>query len=466
MRERILSGPILKTMLTLGWPVMVTNSMQALYNLIDAFWLGRVSTEAVSAPSMAWPVLFFTISVAIGFQFAGTALVAQHTGAGDRERADKMGTQLFSFLLLVSLAMGLGGYAAAPGILRLMNTPPDVFPLALQYLRIVSLGLPLMYGAFAFMGLLMGVGDTRTPMYLIGASVLANAVLDPLLIFGWGPFPELGVAGAAWATVSSRGVAAVVGVWLLSSGRVKVRLRAKHIVPRWASIRQIVRVGAPNVVDQAGTSLGFVIVMGLVASFGTVAVAAYGVGNRLINLLNVAIWGASTSLLTMVGQNLGADQVGRAEDIARRGIRATVLTLVVLAGLTVLLRAPLYRMFVPDPEVVAEGSRFLLLFGFSIPFFGLFASASAVFRGSGHTLPPMVFSLLRLWAFRIGLSWALGYHAGWGTAGLWAGMALSNVLGGVGLYAWLMRGTWRRKVISSAPPPRPQEAAVGDRPHR
>ncbi|MFO8034096.1 MAG: MATE family efflux transporter [Candidatus Bipolaricaulota bacterium] len=466
MRTEILTGPILKTMLTLGWPVMVTNSMQALYNLIDAFWLGRVSTEAVSAPSMAWPVLFFTISVAIGFQFAGTTLVAQHTGAGERERADKMGTQVFSFLFLVSLAMGLGGYGAAATILRLMNTPAVVFPLALQYLQIVSLGLPLMYGAFAFMGLLMGVGDTRTPMYLIGASVVANAVLDPLLIFGWGPFPELGVAGAAWATVSSRGLAALVGVWLLSSGRVGVRLRAKHIIPRWSSIRQILRVGTPNVVDQAGTSLGFVILMSLVAGFGTVAVAAYGVGNRLINLLNVAIMGASSSLLTMVGQNLGADQSERAEDIAHRGIRATTLTLVVLALLMVLLRTPLYRLFVPDPEVVAEGGRFLLLFSFSVPFFGLFAAASAVFRGSGHTVPPMVFSLLRLWAFRIGLAWVLGYIVGWGTSGLWTGMALSNVLGGVGLYGWLRRGTWKRKVIRSTPPPQPREAAAAGRDHR
>lgn len=463
MRQAILSGPILKTMLLLGWPVMVTNSMQALYNLIDAFWLGRVSTEAVSAPSMAWPVLFFTISVAVGFQFAGTALVAQHTGAGDRERADEIGTQLFSFLVLVSLVMGIGGYAAAPHILRLMNTPDEVIPLALQYLQIVSLGLPVMYGSFAFMGLLMGIGDTRTPMYLIGASVMANAVLDPLLIFGWGPFPELGVAGAAWATVISRGIAAVVGVWLLSTGRVGVRLRAQHVVPRWSSIRQIVRVGTPNIVDQAGTSLGFVILMGLVAGFGTVAVAAYGVGNRLINLLNVAIWGASTSLMTMVGQNLGADQTARAEDIARRGIRATVVTLLGLAALTILLRAPLYQLFVPDPEVVAEGSHFLLLFSLSVPFFGMFAGSSAVFRGSGHTVPPMVFALVRLWGLRILLSWLLAYSVGWGTTGLWAGMGLSNVFGGLGLFAWMKRGTWKSKIIAKTRTAQPHPAATGGR---
>jgi len=447
LRERILGGPILKTMVLLGWPVMVTNSLQALYNLVDAFWLGRVSTEAVSAPSMAWPVLFLTMSVAIGFQFAGIALVAQHTGAGERERADEAGTQLYSFLFLVAVALGALGYGLAPLVLRAMNTPTDVLPLAVSYLRIVTAGMPLMYGSFAFMGLLMGIGDTRTPMYLIGGSVLLNAVFDPVLIFGWGPFPEMGVAGAAWATVITRGLAAGIGFWMLARGRVGIHLRARYAMPRLRWIHQIVRVGLPNVIDQAGTSLGFVILMSLVAGFGTVAVAAYGVGNRLTNLLNVAIMGATSSLLTMVGQNLGADQVDRAELIAKRGIRATMLALFGLAGLTVLLRVPLYRLFVPDPEVVAMGSQFLLIFGFSVPFFGLFAGASAVFRGSGHTIPPMVFSLIRLWALRLLLSWSLAYPLGLATTGLWTGMALSNVVAALGLYGWLLRGTWKRKVI-------------------
>jgi len=448
LRERILGGPILKTMLALGWPVMVTNSLQALYNLVDAFWLGRLSTEAVSAPSMAWPVLFLTISVAIGFQFAGIAIVAQHTGAGERDRADEAGTQLYSFLFLVAVGLGALGYGLAPWVLRVMNTPPEVLPLAVAYLRIVTAGMPLMYGSFAFMGLLMGIGDTRTPMYLIGSSVLLNAILDPVLIFGWGPFPAMGVAGAAWATVGTRGLAAGIGLWMLARGRVGIRLRLRHALPRLRWIGQIVRVGLPNVVDQAGTSLGFVILMGLVAGFGTVAVAAYGVGNRLINLINVAIMGASTSLLTMVGQNLGADQIQRAETIAKRGVGATVLALFALAGLTVLLRAPLYRLFVPDPEVVAMGSQFLLIFGFSVPFFGLFAGSSAVFRGSGHTVPPMVFSLFRLWGLRLLLAWALAYPLALGTVGLWTGMALSNVVAALGLYGWLLRGTWKRKVIT------------------
>ncbi|MGC9529368.1 MAG: MATE family efflux transporter [Candidatus Bipolaricaulaceae bacterium] len=447
MRQRILQGPILKTMLVLAWPVILANALHSLYNLIDAFWLGKLSTEALSAPTVAWPVVFFFMALAIGFRAAGIALVAQYTGAGDEQGADLTGTQVFSFLLLLSAAVGLLGWGLAPHILRLMGTPEAVFPLSVDYLRIVSLGLPAMYASFAFTGLFMGVGDTRTPMLLMGASIVANAVLDPLLIFGWGPLPRLEVAGAAYATVASRGLAAVAGILLLASGRAPVRLRARYLLPRWEPVRKIVSVGAPNVLDQAGTSLGFVMVMGLVAGFGSTVVAAFGVGNRLINLFNVAVWGAVTALLTMVGQNLGADQTKRAEEIARRGIRSTVGVLAGLALLVFLLREPLYRVFIAEPEVVAEGSRFLAIFAFSVPFFGLFAAASSVFRGAGHTVPPMVFSLLRLWGLRIFLAWLLAYQLSLGPLGLWLGMALSNLLAGVAIYAWLRRGTWRRKVI-------------------
>jgi putative MATE family efflux protein len=397
-------------------------------------------------------VIFTFMSLGIGFQMAGSTLVAQYTGAGDRGGADRAGTQVFSFLFLLSCSVAAAGYLAAPGILRLMGTPQDVYPLAVSYLRIVAAGFPVMFGAFAFTGLLLGVGDTRTPMYLMGASVLANAVLDPFLIFGWGPFPRLGVAGAAYATVASRGVAALIGLWLLSTGRVGVRLRAGYLVPRWTWIKKILAVGGTNAVDHAGTALGFVVLMGLVAGYGTTVVAAYGVGQRLIHLINVAIWGATTALLTMVGQNLGADQPDRAEEIARRGIRGTFGVLALLSLITVLLRAPLYRVFIADPAVIREGSRFMAIFGPSVPFFGLFAAASSVFRGSGHTVPPMVASLVRLWGFRILLSWFLGYAVGLGPTGLWTGMSLSNALGGVLLYGWLLRGTWKRKVIEAEAP--------------
>jgi len=446
-RERILNGPILKTMVLLAWPVMVTSALQALYNLVDAFWLGRLGTAAVAAPGMAWPIIFFFMSFAGGFQAAGSTFVAQHFGAGDRRGAEESAGQLLGFLGLLSVVLAALGYSLAPTVLRLIRAPAEVFPYALTYLRIECMGLPIMFIAQAFGGFMVGLGQTRFLMYISASSLLLNGVLDPLFIFGWGPFPSWGVAGAAWATVLSRAAVALVGLFILFSGKRGLRLSVRDLWPRLSRILPILRVGLPNVLDQASTSFGFVVMMGLVAGFGTSVVAAYTVGNRIINLINVVSWGAGTALVAMIGQNLGAERYERAAQVARRGIAATFLALVGLYGLTLLLRRPLFALFVADPAVIQEGVWYIVIFGISIPFFGLFDASAAVFRGSGHTVPPMIMAIVRLWGLRVFLAWLFGYQVGFGTTGMWVGMPLSNVLAGIAIVLWLKRGTWKRRVV-------------------
>lgn len=461
IRDRILTGPILPTMVHLAWPVMLTAALQALYNLVDAFWLGRLGTAAVAAPGMAWPILFFFMSFAGGFQAAGATFVAQHFGARDQDGAEKAAGQVLAFLALVSAVLGGVGFALSPTILRLIGAPDDIYPLALLYLRIECLGLPIMFLAHAFGGLMLGLGNTRLMMYLSASSLLFNAALDPLFIFGWGPFPAWGVAGAAGATILSRVLVAVVGLALLFSGRAGIKLRLRNLRPRLERILPILRVGLPNVLDQASTSLGFVVMMGLVSGFGTAVVASYTVGNRIINLVNVISWGAGSALVAMIGQNLGADQTERAERIARRGISATFLALIGLYFVALLLRRPLFSLFVADPEVIRQGAWYIAVFGMSVPFFGLFDGAAATFRGSGHTVPPMVMAIVRLWVLRVFLAWALAYPLGFGTTGMWAGMMLSNVLAGTALVLWLGRGTWKRKVIRAPMEGAARAAATG-----
>jgi len=446
-RERILNGPILKTMVLLAWPVMVTSALQALYNLVDAFWLGRLSTAAVAAPGMAWPILFFFMSFAGGFQAAGSTFVAQHFGAGDRRGAEESAGQLLGFLWILSVILGALGYGLAPTVLRLIRAPEEVFPYALTYLRIECMGLPIMFVAQAFGGFMVGLGQTRFLMYINASSLLLNAVLDPVFIFGWGPIPAWGVAGAAWATVLSRAVVAAVGLGILFSGKRGLRLSLRDLWPRLSRVLPILRVGLPNVLDQASTSFGFVVMMGLVAGFGTTVVAAYTVGNRIINLINVVSWGAGSALVAMIGQNLGAENYERAAQVARRGITATFLALVGLYGVTLLLRRPMFAMFVSDPNVIQEGVWYIAIFGISIPFFGLFDASAAVFRGAGHTVPPMIMAIVRLWGLRVFLAWLFGYQLGFGTTGMWVGMTLSNVLAGIALVLWLRRGTWKRRVV-------------------
>ncbi|MCS7240528.1 MAG: MATE family efflux transporter [Candidatus Bipolaricaulota bacterium] len=451
-RERILNGPILKTMVILAWPVMLTGALQALYNLVDAFWLGRLGTAAMAAPGMAWPIIFFFQSFSGGFQAAGTAFVAQYFGAGNKKGAEKSAGQIVAFLLFSSIFFGALGFSLAPTVLRLIGTPADVFPSALIYLRIECAALPIMFTGQAFGGLVLGVGNTRTPMYLNVSSLILNAILDPVMVFGWGFFPAWGVAGAAAATVISRAMVAVIGVALLVSGRLGLTLRVRNLRPDFRHIVQILRVGLPNALDQISTSLGFVVMVGLVAGFGTTVVAAYTVGNRIINLINAATYGAASALMAMIGQNLGADQEKRAETIAKKGIVSTFAALAILYLVLLGARRFLFAIFVADQAVIKEGAWYITIFGISVPFFALFDACAAVFRGSGHTVPPMVMAIVRLWGLRVFLSWLFGYQLGFGTTGMWVGMTLSNVLAGLALYLWVRRGNWKRKIIKTVGP--------------
>ncbi len=223
------SGPITPALLQLAWPVMLSNLFQTVYNLVDTLWLGRLGKVAVAAPTIAWPLVFLMISLGAGVTIAGTALVAQYTGARRYEEANHAAGQVFSFTAILALVLAAGGAIAARPLMVLMGAGPDLIGPATTYLRIIYLGIPAMFGMFIVTALLNGIGDTITPMKLMGISVGLNILLDPLLIFGWGPFPEWGIAGAAYATVISRGVIAVIGLWLLFSGRVGLHLRPRHL---------------------------------------------------------------------------------------------------------------------------------------------------------------------------------------------------------------------------------------------
>jgi len=189
------SGDIAGPLFYLSLPIIVTNLLQTAYNLIDTFWLGQYSTEALAAISFAFPMVFLLISVGMGLSVAGSVLVAQHIGADEESEAEYAASQTVALSLLGAVILGLFGYVFVDGLLGLLGASPDVLPLATDYMEVISLGMPFMFGFFVFIALMRGYGDTITPMLVMLGSVLLNVILDPFLIFGWGLFPELGIEG-------------------------------------------------------------------------------------------------------------------------------------------------------------------------------------------------------------------------------------------------------------------------------
>jgi putative MATE family efflux protein len=310
-------GPIFKSLITLAVPIIFANILQSAYQLIDTFWVGRLGQEAVAAVSISFPVIFLLISFGGGLAIAGTILVSQYEGKGDKRNVNYVSAQTMLMLLVISVFLTIIGYYASPGLMRLMGAEPDVFLGAVSYLRISFLGLIFMFAYFVFQSLMRGVGDVKTPMYLVFVTVLLNLVFDPLFIFGYGPIPGYGVSGAALATVGTQGIAAVVGIYILFSGKYGIKLSLKDMKPDINLINRMIRLGFPASIEQSTRALGLTVLTLLVASFGTVIVAAYGIGSRILSFVIIPALGLSMATSTLVGQNIGAGKVNRAEEVAK-----------------------------------------------------------------------------------------------------------------------------------------------------
>lgn len=471
----VVDGSLVKPLLVLSFPIILTNMMQVGYNLADTFWVGRLGQDAVSALSFSWALVFLVISLAAGFSVAGTVLVAQNKGAENLDRVNHVAGQTIGFVVLLSALFSVLGYLLAPWMLSLIGAAPGSaeFRLALEYTRTMFLGVPFVFSFFIFQSLLQGWGDTRTPMYLMGFGVLLNVLVDPFLILGFSDnvlfawlglqgleaqlyaltgFAGFGVQGAAIATISSRGIGAVIAIGLLLSGYVGIKPAPSDFRLTASTIKKIVSVGAPASVEQSSRALGVTVITALVAIAGADAVAAYGIGNRLLSLVFLPAIGLARGTETVVGQNLGAEQVDRARHAvyASGAILAGALALVSVGAFVY--AEPIVGVFITGEgaeTVVAIGAEYLRIIGPTFAFLGVFRVVQGGFRGSGSTRLAMVFSILSLFAIRVPLAYALVAWAGLGATGVWYAIAFSNVAILVLAGGWFLRGTWTEAVIDA-----------------
>ena len=446
-RERIIGGSIIRTTLWLAWPIILGNIINISYNLVDTFWLGKLGKASLAAPTVSWPLIMFFYSIGMGFSFAGITLISQYVGAGEYRLASRSAGHLIGFMLILSLVLSGTGFVLSPIIMRLMGVPQDVLPLAINYITIIFAGIPIAFLGFGFNVILSGIGDTRTPTILGAISSGINVILDPLFIFGWYGFPELGVAGAAVATVISRSVLSVIGLILLARGFKGLKLYLRDLFFELWWLKKVIVIGTPISIQQSANSLGFVVMMGLVSRLGTAIIATYGIGIRLIDIIQAFTWGIMRATTIMIGQNIGAEKYDRAEKIAYENMKLMFTILGLGALLIFLFRAQLFQVFINDPQVIEEGSRFLAIFLPSIPFFGIFFIVGAVARGSGHNFAFTIISIIRLWALRIGLTYVFSILMGMGSTGVWIAMAISNIGAGILALAWVRMGTWKKRVI-------------------
>ncbi len=466
------TGAIPPKLFHLAWPLVLGNLLQTLYNLADMFWVGRVSTEAVAAVSLMFPLSWMFVSTAMGLTAATIALVSQNIGAGNDRRADAIVAQTCLLATVVSVALAILGFATRHWLLFWIGARDAVYVEALAYIEVIFLTLPLTFLFFAFRSSLQGAGDTKTAMWLVAISAGINIVIDPFFILGWGPFPALGTQGAAIATFIARLFATAIGIWILIRGDWGVKLHVSDLKPDPTILRRLIAIGYPATLDGWARSFAAVAMAALVARFGPAATAAYGIGVRLMSVSWTVAGAVGQATATGVGQNLGANTPSRAASITRTATLATMVLLGAAGGLVWLFPAAAMGVFIDDPATITEGVVFLRIVALSWAFFGGLMVIQGAFRGAGHTKAAMALSMLSRWIFRIPLAAVLAFGAvsitvggvavgpvsipafdlgyvglGWGPEGLWWAYAAAAVASFVVGVLWFLRGTWAEGVV-------------------
>jgi putative MATE family efflux protein len=302
------------------------------------------------------------------------------------------------------------------------------------------------FAFFAYQALMRGRGIVYPPMFIVFITVVINFALDPLLIFGWGPFPRMGVAGSAMATLLTQVLAAAIGLTLMVRGRHGIHLKWRNLAPDFDLMRQIFRIGFPSSVEQSTQALGMTVMTMLVSGFGTIPVAAYGIGVRVMSCALVPAIGLSVATSTLVGQNIGANQLARAE---RTNIISCSLTFVSLtaAGLLAFFAAPaIARFFIPEGgAVIEQSSIFIRAIALTFGFIGLQQVLTGSLRGAGDTVAPMVLAMIALWVLRFPLAYILSSHTYLHVRGIWYAFPVTTVISAAMAAGWYRWGGWRNR---------------------
>jgi putative MATE family efflux protein len=449
--NNLTEGSILRSIVSLSIPIIIANLLQTAYQLIDTLWVGRIGATAVAAVSISFPILFLILSLGGGLGIAGTVLVAQYKGMNDKKNVDKVSEQTVLMMVGLAIMLSVVGYFLTPIIIRLMGAEPDVFTGAVSYLRISFIGVIFLFGYFVFQSLLRGFGDAKTPMYIVLLTVILNAVLDPLFIFGWGIIPALGVAGAALATIMTQAIASIIGIGILFTGRYGIHLKKENLKPDFALMKRIFKLGFPTSIEQSMRALGFTLMTVLVATFGTITLASYGIGTRIQSFVVIPALSLSFANSALIGQNLGAGKPERASKITLISMAVGFLVLTFIGILFFIFSNHIVRAFIPnDPQVIAAGAQLLRIISLFFGFIGLQMALFGTFRGAGKTGVAMVFAIITL-VVQFSFAFFLSKFTPMGDIGLWWAFPISNVIGAAIALWWFFRGTWKKGIPENIP---------------
>lgn len=440
-------GPLSSAILLLAIPMVVEMVMESAFALIDVFFVSRLGAEAVATVGLTEAVLTLVFAIAIGLSMATTAVISRRIGEKDPEAAAVSAVQAIYVGLAVSVLVAVVGIFFAADILRLMGASPAVVEVGHGYTSVLLGGAATVVLLFLNNAIFRGAGDAAIAMRVLIVANSINIVLDPCFIFGLGPFPEMGVAGAAVATTIGRGVGVVWQFWLLAKGTDRLRIAARHVRLRLPVVARLLRVSAGGIAQFLIATCSWVVLVRLVALFGDTAVAGYTIAVRIVMVSILPAWGLCNAAATLVGQNLGAAKPDRAEAaVWRTGFYNAVF--MGSLGLCFLVFGPqLIGVFTADPAVLAVGADCLRIFSYGYVFYAYGLVMVQAFNGAGDTFTPTVINFFCYWAFQIPLAYFLARSTGLDHRGVfWAIAVAESLIAVVGVW-WFRRGRWKERTV-------------------
>jgi len=441
------SGSINRAVFLLSVPMVLEMLMESLFAIVDIFFVSKISVAAVATVGITESILTVLYSLAIGLSTAATAMVARRIGEKDSSRAARASVQAIIIASGLSVLLGLSGYLYAEEVLILMGADTEVLETGVTYTRIMFAGNIVIMLIFLLNGIFRGAGEANIAMRTLWLSNGINIILDPCLIFGLGPFPELGLMGAAVATTIGRGTGVLYQLYYLFNGKSIVNLTLRHFRIHFETIKNLVRVSLGGVFQFAIASLSWIFIMRVMADFGSVALAGYTIAIRIIIFCILPAWGISNAAATLVGQNLGANKPERAEKSVWVATKYATIFLLILSVIFFLFANQSIAFFNSDIEVITIGAEGLKIFCVGYVFFASGMVITAAFNGAGDTMTPMFFNLICFWAIQIPMAYLLANSLTLGPRGVFWAVTISETILAVLAIFWFRKGKWKDAMI-------------------
>jgi len=440
-------GSARRTAILLAIPMILEMAMESLFTIVDIFFVAGLGAAAVAVVGLTEAVLTLVYAIGLGLGMGATALVARRIGEHDVEGARRVAAQGLWVGAAVALALGITGALYARNILAAMGAAPDVIAIGSGYTVVMLAGSGTISFLFLINGIFRGAGDAAIAMRAMWLANGINILLDPCLIFGWGPFPELGVAGAAIATTTGRGIGVLYQLASLAGARSSVPLTRHHLWPVPRIMLALLRVSFGGVAQFLVATSSWIVLMRFVAPYGSAAVAGYTIAIRILAFSLLPAWGLANAAATLVGQNLGAGQPARAESSVWQVAKFSAAVMAGVALLSFTFAPAIIGLFTTDALVLGHGITCLRIVACGYPCYAVGMIVTQAFNGAGDTGTPTMINLTGFWALQIPLAYALSRLLNLGPPGVFIAVLCAETVIAVLAVVMFRRGQWKLQKV-------------------